>query len=255
MEQAEVSHYMRRQSNRLDARSLHNYSRSVISPGARPAPESKPEHAWASLMLMASLMFAPVFLPLESLAQSNDALSDREVSQSTEIDVPARHVQALEAPEPKAPIGALSFGYIYIASEEAPGTWQYHLHGFFGIPQINVNHWLSFIGDFTSSYNTSAGAHENVQVRLGGIAFTAKSGAKMSPFGFTDVGVVRDSNDGTVTFSPAFAVGGGFGIKLTKRVGLLFIPGEYIKTWPPTGPNNTLNNFTARFGITLPLYR
>jgi hypothetical protein len=186
-------------------------------------------------MLMASLMFAPVFLPLESLAQSNDALSDREVSQSTEIDVPARHVQALEAPEPKAPIGALSFGYIYIASEEAPGTWQYHLHGFFGIPQINVNHWLSFIGDFTSSYNTSVGAHENVQVRLGGIAFTAKSGAK--------------------TFSPAFAVGGGFGIKLTKRVGLLFIPGEYIKTWPPTGPNNTLNNFTARFGITLPLYR
>jgi hypothetical protein len=52
-------------------------------------------------MLMASLMFAPVFLPLESLAQSNDALSDREVSQSTEIDVPARHVQALEAPSRK----------------------------------------------------------------------------------------------------------------------------------------------------------
>jgi hypothetical protein len=33
-------------------------------------------------------------------------------------------------------------------------------------------------------------------------------------------------------------------MKLTKRVALLFIPGEYIKTWPPTGPNNTLNNFS-----------
>ena len=130
-------------------------------------------------MLLTSLMFAPVFLPLPSLAQSNDALSDSEVSQSTEIDVPARHVQALEAPEPKAPIGALSFGYIYIASEEAPGTWQYHLHGFFGIPQINVNHWLGFNGDFTESYNTSAGAHQSVQARLGGIVFTDKSGARI----------------------------------------------------------------------------
>jgi hypothetical protein len=44
-------------------------------------------------------------------------------------------------------------------------------------------------------------------------------------------------------------------MKLTKRVGLLFIPGEYLKTWPPTGPNNTLSSFTARFGVTLPLYR
>ena len=94
-----------------------------------------------------------------------------------------------------------------------------------------------------------------MQARLGGIVFTAKSDAKISPFGFTDAGVVRDSNDGTVNFAPAVAVGGGLGIKLTKRVGLLFIPGEYIKTWPPIGPNNTLNNFTARFGITLPLYR
>jgi hypothetical protein len=32
-----------------------------------------------------------------------------------------------------------------------------------------VNHWLSFNGDFTSSYNTSAKAHENVQARLGGV--------------------------------------------------------------------------------------
>jgi len=265
MQQAEVSHYMRWQSHLPDPLSSNNYSRSAISPGAlgvtshheifQPAHEPKRANAWASLMLLVALMFAPVFLPLPARAQSNGAPPDSDVSQSTEIDVPATHVQPREAPELKAPIGALSLGYIYTASEEAPGTWQYHLHGFFGIPQINVNHWLSFIGDFTSSYNTSAGAHQNVQARLGGIAFTLRSSAKISPFGFTDAGVVRDSNDGTVNFAPAFAVGGGFGIKLTKRVGLLFIPGEYIKTWPPTAPDNTLNNFTARFGITLPLYR
>jgi hypothetical protein len=206
-------------------------------------------------MLLASVIVLPVLLPLQSVAQSNEVSSDSEVSQSNESDAPARRVQPVAAPESKAPIGAVSLGYLYIASEEAPGTWQYHLHGFFAIPQINVNHWLSFIGDFTSSYNTSAGARQNVQARLGGVVFTAKSSAKISPFGFADAGVVRDSNDGTVKSAPAFAVGGGLSMKLTKRVGLLFIPGEYIKTWPPTDPNNTLNNFTARFGITIPLYR
>jgi hypothetical protein len=206
-------------------------------------------------MLLGSLMFVPAFLPRQSLAQSQEVPSDSGVSQSNKMDAPARPVQTLEAPQPKPPIGALSMGYLYIASEETPGTWQYHLHGFFVIPQINVNHWLSFIGDFTSSYNTSAGAHQNVQARLGGVVFTAKSSKKISPFGFVDGGVVRNSNEGTVNFAPALAVGGGFAMKLTKRVGLIFIPGEYITTWPPAGPNNTLNNFTARFGLTLPLYR
>jgi hypothetical protein len=200
-------------------------------------------------MLLASLILLPALLPLQSVAQSN------EVSQSNEIDAQASQVQPAAVPKPKAPIGAVSLGYIYIASEDTPGTWHYHLHGFFGIPQINVNHWLGFNGDFTESYNTSAGAHQNVQARLGGIVFTAKSTAKISPFGFADAGLVRNSNDGTVNSAPALALGGGFSMKLTKRVALLFIPGEYIKTWPPTGPNNTLNNFSARFGITLPLYR
>jgi hypothetical protein len=59
----------------------------------RAAHEPKQAKPWASLMLVASLMFAPAFLPLRSLAQSNEASSDSVVSQSTEIDVPATHVQ------------------------------------------------------------------------------------------------------------------------------------------------------------------
>jgi hypothetical protein len=43
-------------------------------------------------MLLASLMFMPALLPLQSLAQSNDVSSDSEVSQSNEIDAPARPV-------------------------------------------------------------------------------------------------------------------------------------------------------------------
>ena len=182
---------MRWRSDVTGALSLHNYCGSAMSSRAleatnrhgrvRPLRDPARASTWASLLL-GSLMFVPVLLPRQSLAQSQEVPSESGVSQSNQMDAPARPVQTLEAPQPKPPIGALNMGYLYIASEEAPGTWQYHLHGFFVIPQINVNHWLSFIGDFTSSYNTSAGAHQNVQARLGGVVFTAKSSKKISPF-------------------------------------------------------------------------
>ena len=108
------------------------------------------------------------------------------------VEAPAAQMQATPVKE-KAPIAAINFGYIYIGSETAPGTWNWHLHGFFGIPQVNVKPWLGFIGDFTQSYNTSAGAHENVQSILAGPIFTYKSKAKISPFAFADAGRIRDS--------------------------------------------------------------
>lgn len=88
----------------------------------RPTHEPKRASAWASFMLLASLIVLPALLPLQSVAQSN------EVSQNNEIDAPASQVQPVAVPKPKAPIGAVSLGYIYIASEDTPGTWHYHLH-------------------------------------------------------------------------------------------------------------------------------
>lgn len=153
----------------------------------------------------------------------------------------------------KGPVAAVTFGYIYLASETAPdGPWNFHLHGFYGIPQYNILPWLALFSDFTQSYNTSRGAHENVQSRLGGFLFTAKSKAILSPFAFADAGVVRDSKSGSIATSPAFAVGGGVTLKLNKHVSFLFIPGEYVRTYAQSG---NLNNFTGRFGIVLPLYK
>jgi hypothetical protein len=62
----------------------------------RPTPESKRASAWASFMLLASLIVLPALLPLQSVAQSNEASSDSEASQSTEIDIPATHVHLSE---------------------------------------------------------------------------------------------------------------------------------------------------------------
>jgi hypothetical protein len=102
----------------------------VNNPGS--TQKSKRAFGWARFMLPASLIVLPALLPLQSFAQSNEG------PESNEIDAPASRVQSEAAPKPKAPIGAVTFGYIYIASEEVPGTWQYHLQGFFGIPQINI---------------------------------------------------------------------------------------------------------------------
>ena len=56
-----------------------------------------------------------------------------------------------------------------------------------------------------------------------------------------------------VTYSPAWAAGGGVTYKLNKHLALLFVPGEYVRNYPDSGPQ--LNNFTARFGIVLPIMK
>ena len=157
-------------------------------------------------------------------------------------------------PKKEAPVGAITGGYIYIASEVMPGSpWNFHLHGFYGIPQVNIKPWFGLFGDFTKSYNTSAGAHENTDSFLGGPIFTALSAKKISPFAFADAGKLRDSKNGTVTSSPVFATGGGLSVKLNKHVAVLFIPGEYIRAYPAMG--SQLSSYSSRIGLTLPLYR
>jgi hypothetical protein len=81
-------------------------------------------------MLLASLMCAPAFLPLQSLAQSNEASSDSEVSQSTGVDVPATHVQP---PEDKAEDKKLEQNK---AEGELHQEEHQHLFGF--IPYFNI---------------------------------------------------------------------------------------------------------------------
>ena len=167
--------------------------------------------------------------------------------------VPEASPQTPPPAKEKGPVGVISGGYIYIASEVGPGMpWQFHLHGFYGIPQVNIKPWFGVIGDFTKSYNTSAGAHENTDSFLCGPIFTARSSKKIGIFGFADAGKLRDSKNGTVTSTPIFATGGGFTMKLNKHIGLLFVPGEYIRNYAAAGD---LNNFTARFGFTIPLNR
>lgn len=63
--------------------------------------------------------------------------------------------------------------------------------------------------------------------------------------------MVRDSESGTVTNSPAFALGGDATFKINKRMSLLVIPGEYVRAYAPGKNLNT----TGRVGIVLPFYR
>ena len=206
--------------------------------------------------MVQSLVIALLALSsLSAYAQSSSSLiadnlpGEPEPGQSRPIAGP----KAPASNQDKGPIGAVVFGYIYLASETAPGgPWNFHLHGFYGIPQYNLKPWLAVFADFTQNYNTSYGAHENVQAKLGGFLFTAKAKAKISPFGFADAGAIRDSKNGTVAESPGFAVGGGATYKINKHLAVLLIPGEYVRTYAAAGD---LNNFTARVGLVLPLYR
>lgn len=197
----------------------------------------------------------------EAIRSSNAATpsSSMRQEQTQNAQQAPDQTQAQASSMPSAPmpqgkgkvVAAVSFGYFYLRSQAASGDWSNLSEGFYGIPQVNVNKWFGFNGDFTTSYNTGAGVHENVHAYLGGLIFTAMSEKKISPFAFVDGGDVRDSKNGRVLVSPALATGFGFNYKMTKRVGLLFIPAEYVRTYPDDGPN--LNNYTARVGLVLPL--
>jgi len=197
------------------------------------------------LMLPCTLVAVLTTLAFPVFAQDADSEAQRQQT-SSQVGPP-------KPTEAKGPVAAVTFGYIYIDSEVMPGqAWNSHLHGFYGIPQYNVKPWFSIFADFTQTYNTAHNTRENVQSRLGGTLFTARSKQKISPFGFIDAGVVRDSKAGMITTSPILATGGGFTYKVNKHLSLLLIPGEYIRTYAATG---SVNNFTARFGFVLPLYR
>jgi hypothetical protein len=151
----------------------------------------------------------------------------------------------------KGPIAAVSFGYFYLGAQSATGAWSWHQQGFYGIPQVNVTPWLGFIGDFVSATNTGANQHEKIEAFLGGPIVTAWSKKKVSPFVFATGGKTRDSKAGTVTSLPALAAGGGFQFKLNKHLGLLFVPGEYVRSFSATGMDQ--NAFTSRFGVVIPI--
>ena len=153
-------------------------------------------------------------------------------------------------PKEKPPIGAVTFGYFYLAPQSAPGTFVWHTQGFYGIGQINIRPWLAVIEDNTTSYNTGANAHENIHSYLAGPLVTAFPKKRLSVSYFADAGKVRDSKAGTITSVPVWATGGVLTYKLNKHLGLLWVPGEYVRTYQANGP---LNNFTSRFGLTIPI--
>lgn len=191
-----------------------------------------------SLLIAAAALLSSSSAPLV-LAQADNALS----SPSAQTSQPA-------PPREKPPIGAITFGYFYLAPQSAPGTWVWHTQGFYGIGQINIKPWLSVIEDNTSSYNTGAGTHENIHSFLAGPQVTAFPKKKLSVSYFADAGKVRDSKAGTITSVPVWATGGVLTYKLNKHFGLLWVPGEYVRTYQANGP---LNNFTSRFGFVLPI--
>ncbi len=163
---------------------------------------------------------------------------------------PAAPASRPAPPPEKPPLGSVTFGYFYLAPQSAPGSWVWHTQGFYGIGQVNVRPWLAFIEDNTTSYNTGANVHENIHSYLAGPLVTAFPKKKLSVSYFADAGKVRDSKAGRVTSSPAWATGVVLTYKLNKHLGLLWVPGEYVRTYPANGP---LNNFTSRFGLNIPI--
>jgi hypothetical protein len=151
---------------------------------------------------------------------------------------------------PPRPVAALSAGFTYLQTDltGTPGANAGYLMGWYVIPQYNFSTHVGLIADFTNFYNWHAHAAENVHGFTGGPVYMMPLGA-LTPFTFLEGGAVRDSRQGTITWSPAIVAGVGANLKITKLVSFQLVPGEYVTTKLPNG--NWESNYNAKAGFVI----
>lgn len=142
--------------------------------------------------------------------------------------------------------GSVGAGYIFQTSETSNSNW-IGLHGWYVLPTFNITKQIGVFGDFANLYHD----HQNIHVDLFGPFHAFGNRTRFTPFIFTGVGRIRDSNASTVANSLAWFAGAGMMVRLTRWVSFETIPVEYVMN---TAGWNVGNNFDARagFAITIP---
>jgi hypothetical protein len=134
-------------------------------------------------------------------------------------------------------------GYIYQLTEGTTGHW-ISTHGWYVLPTFNINKQVGVFADFANF----CGKGQNIHLDLFGPFHAFHNKTRYTPFIFTGIGRIRDSNAGTITNSFAWFAGGGLTIRLTRWVSFQTIPIEYVMN---TANGNVGNNFAARAGFAL----
>jgi hypothetical protein len=83
---------------------------------------------------------------------------------------------------------------------------------------------LAYFADFANF----CGKGQNIHLDLFGALHGFGNKTRYTPFIFTGIGRIRDSNAGTITNSFAWFAGGGLTIRLTRCVSFQTIPIEYV---------------------------
>jgi acetyl-CoA carboxylase carboxyltransferase component len=112
------------------------------------------------------------------------------------------------------------------------------------LPTFNINKQIGVFADFANFYARG----QNVHVQLFGALHEFSNRSRLTPFVFTGIGNIRNSNAGTVTNSFTWFAGSGFKVRLTRWVAFQTIPLEYVMN---TAGGNVGNNFVARAGLAL----
>jgi hypothetical protein len=139
--------------------------------------------------------------------------------------------------------GSVGAGYIYQTSETPTGHW-ISSNGWYVLPTFNINQQIGVFGDFANFYSQ----RQNIHVQLFGALHAFSNRTRVTPFLFTGIGNIRDSNAGSINDSFAWCAGAGFTVRVTRWVAFQAIPVEYVMN---TANGNVGNNFVARAGLAL----
>ena len=143
------------------------------------------------------------------------------------------------------PVFSLSAGYIYLNADQHTGN-RASFNGWYAIPQYHLRSSWSVIGEVTGFYGSSTGKSTNIHSYTAGPVYSFSTGTRLTPFLFGELGDARTSAPGKITNALAAIFGLGLNVKMTDRVALQIVPGEYVLTAPSAG---VLHNYAAQVGL------
>ena len=153
-------------------------------------------------------------------------------------------------PQEKRPIVALSFGvsYLHLDLTNTGDAHSGDLLGWYAIPQLNFTHHWGVIADFNNLYDWPSDRGENIHGITGGPVYMLPL-ARATPFVFVEGGEVRDSYQGSVTWTPAGVGGLGVNVKLTPLLAFQLVPAEWVEN--RNASSNWQGNYNAKAGLVL----
>ncbi|WP_158943229.1 hypothetical protein [Granulicella sp. S190] len=213
---------------------------------------------------------ALIVFPAALYSQSPEIASSSVSSTVGEVAAPAASIQSspqtsegkdgffsrglFAKPRKDTPVGSFTVSYVYRYAQDLQGASRSQM-GWSAVPEVNFTKYVGLQAEFSGLYTRSIADGTNQVLMAAGPRFTFAPRSKVTPFVFLEGGEIRTTQQGggVADWNPAAIGGIGLDYKISRRLALQLVPGEYMATNQDNG--NWNNSFVAKAGITFNLFK